>query len=128
MKNDSYTILVMEDEEDSLFLYADYLSEAGFNVLTAASCAQALSILAEEKVDLVVADIMMPDMHAVEMIDRLRPKHPSLPIVIVTAYKGMEHDFKLRELHTDTFFFKPVDLEALKDKILEMLGATGAAV
>jgi DNA-binding response OmpR family regulator len=65
----------------------------------------------------------MPDMHALEMIPWMRSEHPGMPILVVSAFKGMENDFNLRENHIDGFFAKPVNMELLKKKIGEILSA-----
>ncbi len=123
MEMNNYTILLAEDEEASRLLYTEELSEAGFNVLTAENGLQALGILEDVKVDLLMTDIKMPDMHALEMIPLVRADHPHLPILVASAFKGMENDFALKGCDIQGFFTKPVNLEALKGEINRILRA-----
>lgn len=116
-----FTILVAEDEAASRFLYTEELEEAGFRVLTAENGLQVLGTLEDEHVDLLMTDIKMPDMHAMEMIPLVRVGFPDLPILVASAFKGMENDFTLQSFHISGFFAKPVRLDLLKKKIWEIL-------
>ena len=128
MKNETFTILLAEDEAASRFLYTEELSEAGYRVLTAENGLQALGILEDEKVDLLMTDIKMPDMHAMEMIPLVRADHPHLPILVASAFKGMEDDFNLKGFQISGFFAKPVNMDALKLKIQQLLAAPLSSV
>ncbi len=115
------SILVAEDEDNARLLYFDELSDEGYRVYPAMNGLQALGLLEDNKIDLVVTDIKMPDMHALEMIPWIRAEYPGLPVIVVSAFKGMENDFNLKENFIDGFFAKPVNMEALKRKIEEIL-------
>jgi len=128
MEKKVWTILLAEDEASSRFLYEEELLEEGYRVLTAENGLQVLGILEDQKVDLLMTDAKMPDMHALEMIPQVRAEHPSLPIIVVSAFKGLENDFVLKEFNVSAFFAKPVDMGALKTKIREILGAVRAIV
>jgi len=127
MRNEPFTILLAEDEEASRFLYSEELSEAGYKVLTAENGLQALGILEDVHVDLLMTDIKMPDMHAMEMIPRVRADHPNLPIIVASAFKGMEDDFNLKGFNISAFFAKPVNMDALKEKIRAILSGDPAS-
>ena len=121
MANSGFTILIAEDEEASRLLYFEEFSEEGYRVLTAANGLQVLGVLEDQKVDLLITDIKMPDMHAMEMIPRVREGFPKLPIVVVSAFKGMEDDFTLKSFNISGFFTKPVDIKFLLEKIKGIL-------
>ena len=128
MRNEPFTILLAEDEAASRLLYTEELTEAGYRVLTAENGLQALGLLEDKKVDLLMTDIKMPDMHAMEMIPRVRADHPHLPILVASAFKGMEDDFNLKGFNISGFFPKPVNIEALKAKIQQILTSNLASV
>lgn len=119
-----YTILLAEDEESSRFLYFEELSEEGYRVLTAANGLQVLGTLEDQKVDLLMTDVKMPDMHALEMIPRVRIDFPDLPIIVVSAFKGMEDDFNIKSFHISAFMPKPINMALLKQTIREILQKT----
>jgi DNA-binding response OmpR family regulator len=121
MKPSDFTILVAEDEKASLFLYLEELSDEGYRVLTAENGLQVLGTLEDQKVDLLMTDVKMPDMHAFEMVPLVRAQFPDLPIIVVSAFKGLEDDFHLMGFHIADFFSKPVDMVSLKERIWTIL-------
>lgn len=121
MDSRNYTILVAEDEEASRFLYEEELRDEGYNILTAQNGLQVLGTLEDTPVDALMTDVKMPDMHALEMIPRVRVDHPDLPILVVSAFKGMENDFALKGANIQGFFAKPVNMTMLKEKLHDLL-------
>lgn len=116
-----FSILVAEDEPGSRMLYEAEFQDEGWRVVTAENGLQVLGYLEDESFDLLVTDIKMPDMHALEMLPRVREEHPDLPVIVVTAYGGMEEDFTLKNCKVAAYFRKPVDFSSLKTKIREIL-------
>ena len=123
MENGKFILLIAEDEAASRFLYQEELAEEGYEVLTAENGLQALGILEDRHVDLLMTDIKMPDMHAMELIPRVRVEHADLPIIVASAFKGMEDDFTLKEANVSAFFAKPVNMDALKIQVKYLLEA-----
>jgi CheY-like chemotaxis protein len=121
MENKKFTILVAEDEPNARFLYEEELRDEGYEVLTAENGLQALGLLEDRPVDLLLTDVKMPDMHAMEMIPLVRADHPALPIIVASAFKGMENDFTLQSFGISGFFSKPVPIAALKLMIQAIL-------
>ena len=80
-------VLVVDDEDDLRFLARTMLERAGHEVLTAANGRQALEVIGQEAVDLVVVDIQMPVMDGSELIAELRagPRTSCIPIVMWSA-------------------------------------------
>ena len=116
-----YTIVVAEDEEASRFLYEEELGEVGYRVLSAENGLQVLGYLEDEKVDLLLTDVKMPDMNALELIPRVRAEFHDLPILVVSAFKAMENEMSLKDANISGFFAKPVNLDALRFKVKEIL-------
>jgi len=121
MPNEPLTILIAEDEKASVFLYTEELIEAGYRTVTAETGYQALGMLEDEPVALLVTDIKMPDMDAFELIPRVREQFPHLPIIVVSAFKNKKEEINAMNLNISGFFTKPVDMDALKKKIAEIL-------
>jgi CheY-like chemotaxis protein len=121
MKPSDFTLLVAEDEKASLFLYLEELSEEGYHVLTAENGLQVLGTLEDQKVDLLVTDVKMPDMNAFELVPKVRAEFPALPIIVVSAFKGMQDDFHLKGYNIRAFLSKPVPMAQLKATIRDIL-------
>ena len=81
------TILLLDDDEDQLFVYKTLLESRGFQVITSDTAREALQILSSVFVDLVICDVLMPGMSGEEFIHRARQAHGlgSLPIITFTA-------------------------------------------
>jgi CheY-like chemotaxis protein len=86
-------ILVVEDDANQRLYYEEELEEAGYRVVTAGSGPQALEIVRQGGVDLVVLDIGMPGMDGIETLARILDINRELPIVLNTAYSNYRDDF-----------------------------------
>lgn len=109
-----YNILVCDDEKDIVSALRIYLTAEGYNVLEAFSGAEALEILDEKKVDLVLMDIMMPEMDGIRAMAKIR-EISNVPIILLTA-KGEDADKVLGlTVGADDYVtkpFQPVELLA----------------
>ncbi|MDY0291627.1 MAG: response regulator [Desulfuromonadaceae bacterium] len=103
------TILVVEDEESLLKLESILLTSKGFDVIGAANGKIALDILAKEKVDLVLLDIMLPEIDGFEVCQRIKsnPETKDLPVIMLTAKKSQEDLSRADEVGADWYVTKP---------------------
>lgn len=109
------TILIVEDEERMRKLLRDYFKSSSFEVLEAVNGVEALDIFKENKVDLLILDIMMPYMDGFTVCNKVR-KTSETPIIILTA-KGEEEDKLLGyELGADDYVTKPFSPKVLVAK------------
>lgn len=79
------TVLVIDDEESIRHVCCEALRTAGFETLSAASGVQALKLMATQPVDLVVTDVVMPDMDGIELIQALRSKFLRIPVIAMSG-------------------------------------------
>jgi len=109
------TILVVDDNEDSLDLISEVLAGAGYDVIRASSGPQAIQILQNTPLDLVILDIMMPDMNGFAVLEIIRsmPGLKTLPVIIETAYPSQEHGHRVVDSGLEFMLAKPLDLELL---------------
>jgi CheY-like chemotaxis protein len=106
---------VVDDDEATLLMVSRFLDKEGFDVVTALDAGTALQLLASEKVDAVVTDLMMPRIDGRELVRQLRgdPKTRDLPVIMVTAYGSDEAaEAGLRD-GASLFLAKPLDLTLL---------------
>jgi PAS domain S-box-containing protein len=105
-----FTILIMDDEPLNLKLLSAFL-EPDYNVLTAVTGQGTLDILEHENPDLIILDIMMPDIDGYEVCKRIRSvKRTQLtPIIMITALSRKEDRIKGIEAGADEFLSKPID-------------------
>ncbi len=116
---DGKTVLLVDDDMRNVFALTSVLEDKGLNVLIARNGVESLDVIDQHpEIDLVLMDIMMPEMDGYEAMRRIREKgHDSLPIIALTA-KAMKGDKnKCIEAGANDYLAKPVDTE----KLLSML-------
>jgi two-component system alkaline phosphatase synthesis response regulator PhoP len=120
----SKTILVVDDEERLVSLLKAYLSQEGFRVITARNGREALYLASAEKPDLILLDIMMPEMDGHEFM-RMHRKERETPIILLTA--KIEEDDKVigLELGADDYVTKPFSPRELTARVRAVLRRTG---
>jgi DNA-binding response OmpR family regulator len=99
-------VLVVEDEPDTVFLLKQILRIAGFNVMSAMSGQDALKKVVEHKPDLVLLDLMMPEMDGWETLNHLR-QMTDVPVIIVSAVSGKNEVVKGLVSGVDDYVTKP---------------------
>jgi two-component system, OmpR family, response regulator CpxR len=113
----SAVILCVDDEEVPRTLRVMVLIKQGYRVLAAVSAVQALELLDQHHVDLVLTDQMMPDIVGTELAKKLRSRRPWLPIIIVSGVNEIPED----AIFADRFVSKVEGPEALFRNIAEVL-------
>lgn len=116
------TILVVEDNKDMLsFLQRQF---AGlYHVLVAGNGVEALSVLSDARVSLVITDIMMPEMDGLELCEHLKSNldYSHIPVVLLTAKTAMEQKIEGLEHGADAYIEKPFSVEYLRVTVANLL-------
>ncbi len=108
-----FTILVVEDDEILNKMMCAKLKQENFTTLSAFDGMEALDILSKEHIDLIICDIMMPNMNGYELTKELRNATYTLPILMVTAKDQMEDLEKGFQAGTDDYMVKPIRLKEM---------------
>lgn len=116
-----FNILVVEDNEDVRELFCTVLSDSGYNAIPAADGAEALDIMEEKYIDLIVADIMMPNIDGCELTKLLRDAKYDLPILMVTAKDRFDDMQKGFRSGTDDYMIKPINVKELVLRVEALL-------
>lgn len=112
-------ILVVDDEEHIRLLYSEELKTEGYDIVTAASGHKLLERIEEEKPNLVILDIQMPDCSGLELLNIIRSKYFALPVILCTAHSDYKGDVKT--LSAAYYVVKSFDLTELKQKVAAAL-------
>lgn len=116
------TVLVVEDNDDVRRLTMRTLQQAGYRVLEASGGARALELVAtSERVDMVVTDVVMPQMNGVTLAQEVRSRHAAMPVLFITGYTP-EHVLQRQTLDERTALLtKPFKREAFLDQVRQLL-------
>ncbi len=110
-------ILVVDDDLGVCQSLHDLLTQEGCDVLVATGGREGLATLDTEAVDLVLSDVVMPDLDGYELFQEVRARHPGLPVVLMTAFHfDKDHVIKRSKLAglDDVVYKKPIDLQKLR--------------
>ena len=117
-------VLVVDDDEDNLIIASTILRTNGYDVRAATSGLDALKLLEAERVDLVLLDIMMPEMDGIEVLDRIKanPRNAGMPVILVTAKSQDEDVLTGYKCGADYYITKPFTSRQLLHGISLVLG------
>ncbi|MCI1648421.1 MAG: response regulator [Bacteroides sp.] len=117
-----YTLLVVEDNIDMQLFVSRQLS-ADYQVLTAVNGLEALGILKDHVVNLVISDIMMPEMDGLELCDRLKSEldYSHIPVILLTAKTTLQSKIEGMKSGADVYIEKPFSVEYLKVCVSNLL-------
>ena len=121
---DTARLLVVEDEPSICELLAASLRYAGFQVVTAAAGNEAVEKAVRHRPDLIVLDIMLPDMDGFDVVRRLRSGGAHTPVVFLTARDATEDKIRGLTLGGDDYVTKPFSLEEVIARIRAVLRRT----
>lgn len=116
-------ILVVDDEPDNLLLFSRYLKSEGYHVLTATDGVDALEAMAAERPDLVLLDVLMPNLDGISVCRRLKadPATVVIPVVLVTTLDSKDDRVRGLDAGADEFLSKPVYKEELMARVRSLL-------
>ena len=113
------TILIVDDEPNIRFLFKDELSKQGYSIIEANNGLVALKQLEKNDVDLIILDIMMPQMDGLDFLTKLRQSDKKIPVILCTAYG--QHKQDLVSWAADRYIVKSGDLSELKKCVWDLL-------
>jgi two-component system, OmpR family, response regulator len=121
-------ILVVDDEDNITYLLGTALRHFGFGVLTAGSGREGLALATDAKPDLMLLDVMLPDLDGFEVVRRLRDAGLQVPILFLTARDATEDKVRGLTLGGDDYVTKPFSLEEVVARVRAILRRSGRIV
>ena len=117
----SRTILIVEDESTLSHFLKESLSEAGYEVVTAATGREGLQAVGQREIDLVLLDLKLPDVEGMEVLRAIRAGDAELPVIMMTGYGSVGSAVEAMRLKVYDYLEKPPDLDDLKLTIARAL-------
>ena len=113
----SHNIMVVDDEADVRTLLCNSLERIGYNVISASCGSDALELLGQNQISLVIADIRMPKMSGMELLASIKQSHPQLPVILLTGYASVQNAVEAMRLGAADYVMKPFTVAALQSAV-----------
>lgn len=110
----STSILLIDDDKNLSRVTQYQLTEEGYVVQDAAGGRQGLDLLKENRFDLILLDMQMPEMDGIAVLKEIRKQDPEVPVVIITAYGTVDSALRATELGADDYITKPFSINQIK--------------
>jgi len=117
-------VLVVDDSADQLLMVESVLQRDGYETVTATDGAEALAAIEQQPPDLVVTDLKMPNMNGLELVEKLCETHPSLPVILMTAYGSGEIAMEALQRGAASYIPKRLIREQMGDTLEQILELT----
>lgn len=123
MKRLKRNILVVDDSSTNVFLLESFLKNKGYNIISTQSGEEALSIIKKGKIDLLLLDMMMPDISGFDILDAINKNEQfkNIKIILVTVVDRDERIEKILENPNIDYVQKPIILNRLLSKIKKII-------
>ena len=108
------TLLIADDEQNIRRVLEALFTKEGYHVCVADSGQRALDIAAFTKVDVLITDLIMPDMNGVELLQKIKAKHPDAVVIMITAYATIKTCVEAMRYGATDYITKPFDIAELR--------------
>jgi DNA-binding NtrC family response regulator len=120
-------VLIVDDDPGQRSLLTSFLTGQGFETVTVSSGEQALKVLKEQEVAMMISDVRMPGISGLETMRRARKEHATLPILLVTAYADIREAVGAMRDGALNYLSKPIDLDELLSSVRHAIGLAADA-
>ncbi len=122
-KNGRRTILIVEDDEDSRYVYGVVLEDHGFSVVMAHSGEDGLRIARETRPTAILMDVSIPGLDGWTVTERLKndPETAQIPVIIITAHAFPEDLARAKQVGSDSFLTKPCEPRRVLEEVVRLL-------
>ncbi|MCG8688226.1 MAG: response regulator [Desulfobacterales bacterium] len=110
-------VLIVDDEKDFVELFSLRLEGQGERVFTAFSGKQALEVLKDTSIDVVILDIRMPEMDGIDTLKQIKALHPIVEVILLTGHGSTETAVEGMKSGAFDYLMKPADFEEIKIKL-----------
>lgn len=115
--NTTPTLLIIEDDPDNARSVDEAAQDAGFTTRIAATGTAGVELFQQQPPDLVLSDLVLPDIDGLNVLTRLRKLDPAVPVIIMTAYGSVESGVRAMREGAYDYVTKPLDLDDIQSKL-----------
>lgn len=120
IKEEKYTILIVEDDEDFNFILKTKFESEGFSVETAKNAIDGINLAEQKKPSIILTDVLMPNMNGIEMAKSIRESGNNVPIVFMTNLKDIDY---VKEIQNSKDFSYIIKSDTRINEIVEKVRA-----
>ena len=119
-----FKVLVLDDEQDILNVIDKFFSRKNIvDVVTYTNPLQAIETIKAGEIDLLLTDIMMPEMDGIEVLKTVKSQKPEVKVIMMTAYSTIDKILECEKLGANDYVTKPfISLKDVEGKVLDSLG------
>lgn len=111
------TVLIVDDEDTTRNLCRDVVADSGLRARTAATTEQAIEILEQYPIDVVITDLRVPQLGGIELLKRTRETYPQTPVIVLTQYGTIESAVEATRMGAADYVTKPFHVPELRGKL-----------
>ncbi len=115
------TVMVVDDDENILSAFEDFLKTEHCTMIAATSAEDALKTIEHRHVDLLITDIRLSGQSGVTLFLRAKADYPRLPVIVITGHPDLVNEKEVKEYGAEYFFTKPLELDKLRDAVRSCL-------
>lgn len=115
------TILIADDEPEIVKFFCNIFSKEGYRVINAQNGRNVLKRIKKGDIDLVILDVVMPDMNGIKVLRELRKITPKVAVILLSAYGTLHTAKEAMLLGAQDYITKPFDIDFMKDAIKQAL-------
>jgi DNA-binding NtrC family response regulator len=121
MRVEDFSVLFVDDDMNLLELVNEFLSYKGFKVTTAADGQKGLKLFRENKYDIVISDLSMPNMDGLELLNKIKVESPDSDVIILTAHASIDSAIKALKNGCYDYLQKPIEFERLASLVKRII-------
>jgi DNA-binding NtrC family response regulator len=125
MTSATKTVLIVDDEATQRRLIENMVQREGYETLVADSGEAAIEMVvggATKRIDAIILDLAMPKLNGIDVIKRIRPVRPDLPIIVLTAYSSISNSVESMRAGANDFLLKPASADRIRQALANALG------
>jgi len=121
----SSLILLVDDSEVSNFLMQSILEERGYSILSVSNGKDAIDLLKQQHPDLIILDIMMPEMNGFGVLESVKKFEATakIPVIILTARNNLKDQEKAFSMGAADYVIKPIDIEDVLERVSSLVNS-----
>ncbi len=119
-KQENFSFLIVDDDEYILDSFSQLITLRGYTCYTALNGKKALDILSKKKVDVIIADMKMPEMDGMHLLKTVKGQYPDIDVIIITGYGTIDDAVEAMKYGASDYILKPFSLDEMILKVVDI--------